>query len=152
MAIDVLVNYVEGTVTSGGTTTSDTAFTVDCTGWPALVSGQQIKVMDKADLGLTSGYEIMDATYTATPGSGVAWTVTRGAEGSTAHAHTSDWTVVPATTAANMTSGRLLGSCSYAPSIPVSSSPSSLGVLLPMDPVNLTSRSGRPPRGPYGRP
>jgi len=66
--------------------------------WPVLAAGQQIRVMDKAQLGSTSGYEIMVVTADAN-GTGVSWTATRGVEGTTPVAHAADWTAVPANTA-----------------------------------------------------
>ena len=100
-----------------------------------------------ASAAFPDGTIVYDATSGTANGTGVAWQVTRGLEGTTPVAHVSDWTAVPATTAANMTSGRLLGSCSYAPSIGVQYAPSSVGVLLPMDPVNVTCAFRAPASG-----
>lgn len=108
--IDVLANYVEATVTAGGTTapaagTAESWTVTTAENWPTIALGQQIRVMDKADLTVTSGYEIMIATPIAN-GTGVTWTVTRGVEGTAPKAHAADWTVVPATTAGGI-GGRL---------------------------------------------
>jgi len=106
MALDVLSNYVEATVTTGGTTapaagTVETWTVTTTQNWPVLASGQQIRVMDKAQLGSTSGYEIMLVSANAN-GTGVSWTATRGVEGTTPVAHAANWTAVPATTAVSL--------------------------------------------------
>ncbi len=102
MALDILTNYVEATVTSGGTTApaagnSETWTVTTNENWPVLSASQQIRVMDKADLGATSGYEIMLVTANAN-GTGVSWTVTRGIEGTTPKPHLAAWTATPAAT------------------------------------------------------
>ncbi len=102
--LDVLSNYVEATVATtlnntdaAGTSRTVTVSAVAAT-WVNLGSGQQLRVMDKADLGATSGYEIMILTADNAGAAGT-WTLTRGAEGSTVKAHTANWTLVPANTA-----------------------------------------------------
>jgi len=106
MALDVLSNYVEATVPTGGTTapaagTVETWTVTTTENWAVLASGQQIRVMDKAQLGSTSGYEIMLVSANAN-GTGVSWTATRGVEGTTPVAHAANWTAVPATTAVSL--------------------------------------------------
>lgn len=104
-ASDVFSNYVEATVTTSlngtdapGTSDNVTVSAVSAA-WVSLTSGTtQLRVMDKADLGLSSGYEIMILTADNS-GSAGTWTLTRGAESSTVHAHSANWTLVPANTA-----------------------------------------------------
>lgn len=108
MPADVLQNYNEATVTTtlNGTDAAGTveAITVSAvlSAWVGLTSGvTQLRVMDKADLALTSGYEIMILTAN-NGGAAGGWSLTRGAEGSTVHSHTANWTLVPAYTAAGL--------------------------------------------------
>lgn len=95
VSLEVFTNQPVGTVTSGGTTTSDTAFTVTPTNpFPAastsVTPNTFFRIVDQAD---TS--EIM--IVTVAPGgssSGQSWTVTRGAEGTTPVVHSANWTAV----------------------------------------------------------
>lgn len=103
---ELLVNANSATITSGGTTapsalTAET-WTVTASNWPVLAANQQFRVIDKVDLGKTSGYEIMLVGANAN-GTGVTWTANRGAEGTTPYSHASGWTAVPAGTAGAIT-------------------------------------------------
>ena len=106
MADELLSNANSAEVTTGGTT-APAAGTVEAwvvttaAAFPVLVAGQQFRVIDQADLGKTSGYEIMLVTASAN-GAGVAWTATRGVEGTTPYAHAANWTCVPVPTAAGL--------------------------------------------------
>jgi hypothetical protein len=94
VGVETFGNQPTATITSGGTTTGSTAFTaspISSASWPAAsasaVPPTFFRIVDVAN---TS--EIM--IVTAAPGgssSGQSWTVTRGAEGTTAIAHASNW-------------------------------------------------------------
>ena len=93
--IETFGNQPYGSVTSGGTTTSDTAFTVtplNNSSWPAAQATNIPHTFFRfTDVANTS--EIMIAT-TAPGGSGAgqSWTVSRAQEGTAGIAHTSPWT------------------------------------------------------------
>jgi hypothetical protein len=96
---DVLVNANSATVSSGGTSapaagTSESWTVTTAAPFPTLTGGQVFRVIDILDLNLTTGYEVMQVTASAN-GTGVAWTVTRGVEGTTPKTHTAGFTVVP---------------------------------------------------------
>jgi hypothetical protein len=90
---EVYGNAPVGTVTAGGLTTSDTAFTVTpAIAFPAaaVAPNTYFRITDQA---LPMPTEIM--LVTVCPGgtsAGQSWTVTRGYEGSTAVAHGANWT------------------------------------------------------------
>lgn len=91
----VFANNTGGTVTSGGTTTGDTSWTVSSvTGFPAsLAAGDFFHVADPAQPG-------EKVKVTGVSGSGpYTWTVVRGDEGSTAVAHAANFTVQQVVTA-----------------------------------------------------
>lgn len=85
-----------GVVTSGGTTTSDTAWTVTATtAFPAASGTVQFHVCDPA----ANGELILVTASPGGTGAGQSWTVVRGADSTTAVAHTAGFTiyqVVPA--------------------------------------------------------
>lgn len=84
MATYVFANEASTSVTAGGTTTSDTSFTVSSSAsFPALSAGQQFAIVDRA-----APSEVMLVTAV----SGTTWTVTRAAEGSAAITHSTPWT------------------------------------------------------------
>lgn len=102
MTTDVIAPSNSALVTAGGTTapasgTSESWTVTTVFPFPVLGAGQIMRVMDIADLGKLSGYEVMLVTANAN-GVGASWTVTRGAEGTTPIAHTASWTVVPVVT------------------------------------------------------
>lgn len=93
--IETFGNQPYGSVTAGGTTTSDTAFTVtplNSSTWPAAQSTNVPHTFFRfVDVNNTS--EIMVATVApGGSGSGQSWTVSRGQEGTSGIAHTSPWT------------------------------------------------------------
>lgn len=101
--IETFGNQPAATVTSGGTTTGSTSFSITSTGadWPSastsVTPNTFFRVTDQAD---TS--EIMIVT-TAAGGTGTdTWTVTRGAEGTSAIAHSANWTAVQVVTAGTL--------------------------------------------------
>ncbi len=154
MALDVLQNYAEATVTTSlnGTDAAGTAETVTVSGvsgsWVGLAAGQQMRVVDKADLNAGVGYEIMILTADA---SGVAgsWTLTRGAEGSTVKAHTANWTLVPSGTAgglASFTSGSLIALTTHAPNPSIGYGTAST-TLVAIDSTNLSVSFEAPESG-----
>lgn len=92
---EVFENQPTGTVTSGGTTTGSTSFTVTATtAFPVASTSTNpnsiFRIVDAAD---TSEIMIVTTAPGGT-GSGQSWTVTRGAEGTTAIDHSADWTCV----------------------------------------------------------
>ena len=96
-AVETFNHIPAGVVTSGGTTTSDTAWTVTATtAFPAASGGSvQFHVCDPAN---TAELILVTASPGGT-GTGQSWTVTRGADGTTAVAHAANFTiyqVVPA--------------------------------------------------------
>ncbi len=119
MAIDTLVNNASTTVSSGGTDapaagTSESWTVASSTGFPAVTSGiNQFRIQDPA-----APSEIMIVTAI----SGTAWTVTRGAEGTTPVTHASGFTVDAVATAGALSSplptltGSLQASSLYVPS------------------------------------
>lgn len=104
MPLEVFANYPLGTVTAGGTTTSDTAFTVSpLYAFPVANAGTTpstfFRIFDQAH---PSG-EIM--TVTTAPGgtaSAQSWTVTRAAESSPSGTHSPNWICQQAVTAATL--------------------------------------------------
>ena len=94
---ELYANDASTTVTAGGTTTSDTSFTVTSPGaFPTAVSGaSQFHIADPA-----APSELM----TVTAVSGSTWTVTRGAEGTTPVTHAANWTARQVVTAGVLTS------------------------------------------------
>lgn len=103
--MEVLAIANSATVLSGGTSAPSAGtietWSVAAAAWPVLASGNTMRVMDEADLGLLAGYEVMLVTANAN-GSTAAWTVTRGADGTTPKAHSADWTVLPVETPAGL--------------------------------------------------
>lgn len=99
----ILSNANSATVTSGGTNaplagTNQNWTVTTAAAWPSLASGTlTITVIDKLDLGKTSGYEIMQVTALAN-GTGVTWAVTRGVESTIPWTHAAGFTVVPVIT------------------------------------------------------
>lgn len=96
-AVETFNHIPVGVVTAGGTTTSDTAWTVTVsTAFPAASAGSvQFHVCDPA----ATGELILVTTSPGGTGAGQSWTVTRGADSTTAVAHTAGFTiyqVVPA--------------------------------------------------------
>lgn len=101
--IEVFGNQPTATVTAGGTTTSDTAFTITATNsWPAAATSTTpntfFHIVDAAN---TS--EIMLVTVSP-GGSGVgqSWTVARAQEGTTGISHSANWTAVQLVTAGTL--------------------------------------------------
>lgn len=93
--IETFGNQPYGSVTAGGTTTSDTAFTVtplNSSTWPAAQSTNVPHTFFRfVDVNNTS--EIMVATVApGGSGSGQSWTVSRAQEGTSGIAHSSPWT------------------------------------------------------------
>lgn len=89
------------TVTSGGTTTSDTSWTVSITqAFPSPTTGQQFHVADVAS-GFTTEKITVGAGNSGAVGT-QTWTVVRGAEGSTALSHTAGFTIRQVVTAGAM--------------------------------------------------
>jgi lysophospholipase L1-like esterase len=109
--LEVLTDIVTATVTAGGTDaptagTSETLTVTTDESWPIVISGEtQMRVMDEADLGLTSNYEEMILTANAN-GSLVTWDVTRGSNGFT-KVHVANWKIVPVVTPSGL-DGRYL--------------------------------------------
>lgn len=110
--VDILVNANSALVTAGGTTAPAAGTVEDWTVTTAadfpVVPPMQFRVIDKADLGKTSGYEIIIVTASLN-GTGVAWSVTRGAEDTAPYAHAPNWTAVPAETAASLSGNFPIG-------------------------------------------
>lgn len=101
--IEVFGNQPTATITAGGTTTSDTAFTVTATNsWPAASTSTTpntfFHIVDAAN---TS--EIMLVTVSpGGSGSGQSWTVARAQEGTTGISHSANWTAVQLVTAGTL--------------------------------------------------
>jgi hypothetical protein len=101
---EVYGNAPVGTVTAGGLTTSDTAFTVTpAIAFPAaaVAPGTFFRITDQA---LPMPTEIMQVTVC--PGgtaAGQSWTVTRAYEGTTAVAHGANWTAEQLISAGTLT-------------------------------------------------
>lgn len=93
---EVFTNFGSAVVTAGGTTAPAAGtvqtWTVTATACPVAASGTQFRVVDVADA--SARPEVMLVTASSN-GTGVSWTVTRGAEGSTPVAHTAGFTVKP---------------------------------------------------------
>jgi hypothetical protein len=100
---EVYANQPTGTVTAGGTTTSDTAFTVTAvTAFPVAstspVPNTVFRIMDPA-----LPAEIMLVTVCpGGAGAGQSWTVARAQEGTAGVAHAASWTCVQVITAASL--------------------------------------------------
>jgi hypothetical protein len=62
--------------------------------WPALPTGDTLKIIDAADEGLFGGYEIMDLTVVAN-GTNVTWQIIRGTENTAPHSHAAGWVAIP---------------------------------------------------------
>lgn len=92
-----LFNHIPvGIVTSGGTTTSDTAWTVTVTSaFPATSGTAQFHVCDPA----STAELILVTSCPGGTGAGQSWTVARGAQGTTAVSHTANFTIYQVTPA-----------------------------------------------------
>jgi hypothetical protein len=103
---EVFTNAPTGTVTAGGTTTTDTAFTVSpATAFPVAGTGPPAAWFRITDQALAMPTEIMYVSVC--PGgttSGQSWTVARAQEGSTAVAHAANWVAEQVVTAATLAS------------------------------------------------
>ena len=138
--IETFANQPTASVTAGGTTTSDTAFTVTTNdSWPAASSTSTpnnfFRIVDQAD---TS--EIM--IVTTAPGgnsAGQSWTVTRGAEGSTAVAHTAGWTAVQVVTAGTLQNFQ---QASNATTTPLTITSATETVVASYQPVSIDIEAG----------
>lgn len=95
--VALLTNVTPAQVTAGGTDapapgTVETLTVTTLQPWPTVAG--PLAIMDIVDVGLTENYEIMSATAYPS-GTGVHWTVTRGAESTFVHTHLANWFAVP---------------------------------------------------------
>lgn len=99
----VFTNQPTGTVTSGGTTTSDTSFTVTATNAFPVASSTAVPATLFAIMDPALPTEIMYVTTApGGTGSGQAWTVARAQEGTSGVSHSSNWTCVQVVTAGTL--------------------------------------------------
>lgn len=121
-SLEVFTNLPTGTVTAGGTTTTDTAFTVTPTNPFPVASSSAIPSTFFRIVDVANDSEIMWVTTApGGSGSGQSWTVARAQEGTTAIDHAANWTcaqVITGGTLQNMrqTSGAAVSAVTVADS------------------------------------
>ena len=129
---EVFANAGFATVTLGGTSapaagTVET-WTVTSTACPVAGSGAQFRVVDVNPVG-PARPEIMLVTVSSN-GTGVAWTVTRGAEGSAVTTHAANFIVKPVVTAGALAGFDAAGAAASAQAAALAASVGQQQVLL----------------------